>query len=234
MLISGIQKFTMLDYPGKSACIVFTPGCNFRCGYCHNPEFVLPERIAELKSSFIPEEAFMNFLEQRKGLLEGVVVTGGEPTLMPDLLDFMKKIKELGFLVKLDSNGNRPEVLKKALEQKIVDYIAMDVKTSLDEYARLVGKLVKPENIAESIKLIMDSGLEYEFRSTIVKETHLPETLKAMAKLISGSTNFYLQNFRAANTLSPEFQRYHSFTNQEMEEIADLFRTQVKNVAIRI
>lgn len=232
----------MLDYPGKAACVVFTPGCNFRCGYCHNPEFVLPERIAELKNSFIPEEVFFNFLRERQGvagaqnfepLLDGVVVTGGEPTLMPDLLDFLGKIKSLGFLAKLDTNGNRPQVLSQALERGVVDYVAMDVKTSLEEYPNLVGKLVKPENISQSIGLLKQSGIPHEFRSTLIKETHPRAVLESMAVLMRGAERLYLQSFRSGTTLQADFERYHAFTSEEMTEIAQLFRKEVKQVVIR-
>jgi len=233
MLLSGIQKFTTLDYPEHTACVVFTPGCNFRCGYCHNPEFVLPEQIKKLKDSFIPEETFFNFLEKRKGLLDGVVVSGGEPSLMPDLLPFLKKIKEEGFMVKLDTNGNRPAVIEEAIEKKLVDYIAMDVKTSFKKYADLVGRYVVPEHIERSIRLIKESGVAYEFRSTLIREVHKPEVLRDMEGMLSGSDQLYLQAFRPGHTLNPIFQLFHPFTAQEMEEIKQRFTKTVQSVSIR-
>lgn len=233
MLISAVQKFTMLDYPNRTACVVFTPGCNFRCGYCHNPEFVLPEKIKELRGTFIPEATFFNFLEERYGLLDGVVVTGGEPTLMPDLLDFLGKIKSLGFLVKLDTNGNRPSVIKEAVERKVVDYIAMDVKTSLAEYPNLVGKLVDPIKIKESIAFLKYDKVDYEFRSTLIKEVHPPAVLSDMAELIRGAPILFLQFFRSGNTLSPVFERYNPFSSEEMMAIAEMFSTAVKEVSVR-
>lgn len=233
MLISGIQPFTVLDYPEKVSCIVFTPGCNFRCGYCHNPEFVLPEKVAALRSSFIAEEAFFNFLDQRGELLDGVVITGGEPTLMPDLENFIKKIKAKGLLVKLDSNGNRPGVLRRLIDNKLLDYIAMDIKTSLPRYQSLVGKLASENQLAESMALIHDSGLPYEFRTTLVKELHTPNVIEEMCGLLKGKKLLYLQGFRPETTLSPVFASYSAFTTTETEEIAKKFRGFVDEVYIR-
>lgn len=233
MLLSGLQPFTVLDYPEKVSCIVFTPGCNFRCGYCHNPEFVLPEKIAALRSSFIAEEAFFNFLDQRGNLLDGVVITGGEPTLMPDLEDFIKKIKSRGLLVKLDSNGNRPGVLRRLIDNKLLDYIAMDVKTSLPRYQFLVGKLASENQLIESMKIIHESGLPYEFRTTLVKKVHTPNVIEEMCGLLKGKKRLYLQGFRSATTLSPAFADYSGFSAEETEEIADQFRNFVDEVYIR-
>lgn len=234
MVISGIQRFSILDFPGKTACIVFTPGCNFRCSFCYNPEFVLPEEIKKISGSFIPESAFFNFLEQRKGLLDGVVITGGEPTVIADLPGFMSRIKKKGFLVKLDSNGNRPEVLKDVFKRGLVDYIAMDIKTSLENYQDLSGADANPENIEESIELIMKSGIPYEFRSTIVREIHPEEVLKKMAKLIDGAELYYMQAFRPGQTLDPNVSDYHPYDEKEMKRIAkDIFGLYVKKVGVR-
>jgi len=233
MLISGIQPCTFLDYPNKTACIVFTPGCNFRCAYCHNPEFVLPERIVKLRPNFILEETFFRFLDRRIDLLDGVVVTGGEPTLMPDLLEFLRKVKDRGFKTKLDTNGNRPAVLKRALDEELVDYVAMDVKTSLAEYKNLAGVLADPDKIAESIEILKASPIESEFRCTILKEFHPQSVLDDMAKLLAGAKIFYLQKFRPGVTLKEEAGGYHPFTNEETEEIANFFRQTVSSVIIR-
>lgn len=233
MLISGIQPFTILDYPGKVSCIVFTPGCNFRCGFCHNPEFVLPEKIAELRENFIKEEAFFNFLAQRRRKLDGVVISGGEPTLMPDLEEFIRKIKSLGFLVKLDSNGNRPAVLKRLLDKNLLDYIAMDFKTSLPRYQGLSGQWAVEKNIAESIRLISTSGVDHEFRTTLVKEVHTPEVLHEMCRQIKGVKRLSLQTFRPGITLSPAFANYTPFSEEETGHIADLFSASVEEVIIQ-
>lgn len=233
MLISGIQKMSLLDFPGVIAAIVFTPGCNFRCGYCHNPEFVLPERIAEIRPSFIKEEVFFNFLEKRKGVLDGVVVTGGEPTLMPDLLPFLAKLKERGFKVKLDTNGNRANVLRAAIDAGLVDYVAMDVKTSMDEYPNLVGNLASAENLRESMKMLMAGSVPYEFRSTLIKETHTPEVIADMVALMTGAQRVSLQTFRPGNTLCAKFGDYHAFSEGEMEAIRQQFLPVAAEVIMR-
>lgn len=233
MLISAVQKFTMLDYPDHTACIVFTAGCNFRCGYCHNPEFVLPEMIQKIKESFIPKDVFFHFLEQRRDKLEGVVVTGGEPTIFPDLIPFLKEIKQKGFLVKLDSNGNNLPSLEHAIAEKCVDYIAMDLKTILGEYKKLVGGNADETKLAQSIKIIKNTVPEYEFRSTLIKEIHTPEVLKGMARLLDGAKRFYLQTFRPEHTLNPLFQTFHPFSETEMKDIARSFGETIETVEIR-
>ena len=233
MIISGIQKFSVIDYPEKTSCIVFTPGCNFRCGFCHNPEFVLPEEIASIKHSFFDEVPFFNFLKTRKGKLDGVVITGGEPTLQTDLLDFVKNIKELGYLVKLDSNGNNPDVLIEAIEKGLVDYIAMDVKTSLQEYKNVVGGMVNTDNIQKSIEIIMNSGIDYEFRTTVLPDLHTDDVLKDMKQLISGAKKLYIQNFLPDITLDCSFSDKASFNYNELQEIAELFRDSVDLVGVR-
>lgn len=233
MKLSAIQKFTVLDYPDKVACIAFTPGCNMRCGFCHNPEFVLPEKVRELSGSFIEEKVFFNFLEKRRGLLDGVVVSGGEPTIWHDLPEFLQQIKGRGFLVKLDTNGNHPEMLKILFEKKLVDYVSMDVKTSLAEYPKLVGGGVKVENIKESIELLKASGIPYEFRTTLVQEVHTEEVLKDMAELLSGAERYYLQTFRPGHTLNPVFAAYHPFSPEEMRGLVHRFSTVSREVGIR-
>ncbi len=233
MIISAVQKLTLLDYPNHTACIVFTPGCNFRCGYCHNPEFVLPEMIAQIKESFIDEETFFTFLESRKEKIDGVVVTGGEPTMMGDLPLFLQKIKDKGFLVKLDTNGNNPDMLEKILDQKMVDYVAMDIKTSLREYKKLVGDRANETNLAQSIALIKKTTPDYEFRSTLIKEIHTPEILSSMAELLQGSKKLFLQNFRPHITLNPLFATFHPFSESEMSDIIKMFQTSIKYVEVR-
>lgn len=233
MKLSAIQRFTILDYPDKVACIAFTPGCNMRCGFCHNPEFVLPEKIQELQADFIAEETFFNFLDKRQGLLEGVVVSGGEPTIWQDLPEFFRKIKEKGFATKLDTNGNNPVMLKRLLDEKLVDYVAMDVKTSLAEYSKLVGGGAKAENIAESINLLKTSGIPYEFRTTLIKEIHTEQVLKDMEKLLQGSARYYLQVFRPGHTLNPVFAAYHPFSSEEMQGLVKRFSAVAKEVGIR-
>jgi len=235
MLISAIQRFTMLDFPGRTSCIVFIPGCNMRCRFCHNPEFVLPEMIQKIKKSFISEESFFNFLNKRKGLLDGVTISGGEPTIMPDLPKFIQQVRDMGFQVKLDSNGNNPRMLKKLFNSKLIDYIAMDVKTDLENYPDLVRGSAKTENITKSIDLIMNSGVDYEFRTTLIREVHTPRTLKNMAEMMNGAKAYYLQAFRQGETIDPAYNKYHPFSEKEMRDmINNIFLPKVKKAEIRL
>lgn len=233
MLISGVQPFTMLDYPGKSAAIVFAAGCQMRCGFCHNPEFVLPEKIRELQPHFIPLSAVIRFLEERRGLLDGVVISGGEPTLAPDLADIIHSIRALGFLIKLDTNGARPDVIRNLLEKRLVNYVAMDIKTDPTEYHSLVGTKIEPTKLKESITLIKMSGVQYEFRSTLIKEYHTPQRLAAMREALTGAETWYLQNFRPRITLQPSFGGLHPFSSDEMSAIRDDCSRVVSHVFIR-
>lgn len=234
MKLSAIQRFTLLDYPNHVACIAFTPGCTMRCGFCHNPEFVLPEKLKELQETFISEEAFFNFLDERQGLLDGVVVSGGEPTVWQDLPDFFREIKERGFLTKLDTNGNNPRMLEKLLDERLLDYIAMDVKTSLSEYSKLVGRGVKAEHIVESLKLLKASGIEYELRTTLIKEIHTESILADLETLVTGAREYYLQIFRPGHTLGPAFAQYHPFSRDEMGRLAERFGRLVGKVGVRM
>ena len=182
MKIGGLIKFTLIDYPGHVAAIVFTQGCNFRCRYCHNPELVYPHLLQDP----MPEEDVMAFLRRRKGTLEGVVVTGGEPTLQPDLLRFLADVKALGYLVKLDTNGSKPEVIKAAVEQKLVDFIAMDLKAPLEKYSLITGVEHEQHALRQSMDIIRQSGLPYEFRTTYDKEVLTDEDIKAVSDLVQG------------------------------------------------
>lgn len=169
MQLSAIKKSTLLDYPGKLATIVFTPGCNLRCGYCHNREFVLPEELQKIRHDFIGEDVFFRFLRTRVGFLDGVVICGGEPTVHADLPEFCRKIKDLGFLVKLDTNGSHPEMLEHLLRMEVVDYIAMDVKQSFDRYTEVTGKNTDISRYLRSIEIIRTGAPDYEFRTTAIK-----------------------------------------------------------------
>lgn len=233
MKLSAIQKFTLLDYPGKVACIAFTPGCDLRCSFCHNPEFVLPEQLALLAGSLIPDEHFFRFLKTRRGLLEGVVVSGGEPTVWQELPDFLGRIKTLGFAVKLDTNGHNPSMLRRLIAGGLLDYIAMDVKTSLTRYSELVGPSVRPERIRESIGLIRGSDIEYEFRTTLIREHHTPAVLMELSELLADARQVFFQTFRPGHTLNPLFGRYHGFATHEMRAIADDFTNPSRMASVR-
>ncbi len=224
----------MIDYPGKIACIVFTAGCNFRCGFCHNPELVDPKIIRENAPSFIHPDTFFSFLEKRQGLLDGVVVSGGEPTLQPRLEQFVSEIKTRGFLVKLDTNGSRPEIVRTLFDKELIDYIAMDFKTDEMGYTDLMGLTVRYEKVAESVELIKQSSIPSEFRVTLVRELHSPETLARMAKSLAGADTLYLQQFRPEITLDPVFASYTPFSIEEMSDMVPLFQKDITNVSIRL
>ncbi|MFH1375569.1 MAG: anaerobic ribonucleoside-triphosphate reductase activating protein [Patescibacteria group bacterium] len=234
MQIASVQKLTLLDFPGRTACTVFTPGCDFRCGYCYNLELVLPELIEKNKKSFISEGKFFEFLKKRKGLLDGVCVTGGEPLLQKDLPEFLQKVRELDFLTKLDTNGNQPEGLSKLLDKKLLDYIALDVKASLERYEKLVGSARAAEKVQTSRDLIMQSEVEYEFRTTLVRELHDAEEFKKILEFVKGAEKFFLQNFQAKHgCLDPEFEKYHGFSKKELEEMCKQAREFVGECGVR-
>ncbi|PCI25457.1 anaerobic ribonucleoside-triphosphate reductase activating protein [Candidatus Peregrinibacteria bacterium] len=219
MLISAVNKMTLLDYPGKTAAIIFTAGCNFRCGYCHNAQFVLPEKIKDIKNDFIEFSAVKNFLSQRIGLIDGVTFCGGEPTIHQDLEQCMKEVKDMGFLVKLDTNGTRPEIINSLIEKGIVDFIAMDIKY-FEKNTKLLGDFYPEKKIKESIALIQHAkNIDYEFRSTILPKYHTPEVLDKMGQMIQGAKTWSLQNFRAIETLNTEFQKYQSFHEDDLEKL---------------
>lgn len=206
MRLGGYQKLTLIDYPGKIATTVFTVGCSFRCPFCHNPELVLTNN-SQFSTDNKMEKEFFDFLEKRKGKLEGVCITGGEPTIQADIIEFIKKIKKMGFLVKLDSNGTRPDVLKKILNQELVDFVAMDIKNSLKNYSQTVGIKADVERIKLSIEMIMNSGVDYEFRTTVVPGIHSEEDFDKIAKLIFGAKSYYLQEYRDIRILDPKLKQ---------------------------
>ena len=191
MVIAGLQKLTLLDYPGYTACTIFTNGCNFRCHFCHNSALV-----AGRASEIISETQIFEFLQSRKGKLDGVCISGGEPTLQSDICEFAKHVKDMGFLVKIDTNGSNYEVLKKLVQNKLCDYVAMDIKTSLANYSKIAGAEVDLNQIKKSISFLLSSGVDYEFRTTVVHPYHWAEDFYEIAKLISGAKRYYLQQFK--------------------------------------
>lgn len=190
--IAGIENMSMVDYDDKIACTIFTHGCNFRCPFCQNSALVLSDSIPLLDANKILEQ-----LEKRKGLLDAVCISGGEATLQQDLVPFIKKIRSLGFLVKIDSNGYNPPMLKYLIEHKLVDYIAMDVKGSAEIYADICGlKQINMIKIKESISIIMESKINYEFRTTLIEEFHTPEVMKNLLAMIKDSEKYALQKYK--------------------------------------
>ena len=228
MLINGILKLTLLDYPGHTACTVFTGGCNFRCPFCQNAALVL--RVSE--QPVVQEEELFNLLEKRKGLLDGVCVTGGEPTLQSDLLDFLRRIKEKGFLVKLDTNGTRPQVISQALNEGLVDKVAMDIKTSRESYP-LVAGISKPDMkaVEDSVKLLMSNPGKYEFRTTVVRQLHTAEDMRRIGKWIQGAQEYYLQGFKDSGDIIED--GFSAFSKDEMESLMAEVRPFVASVQLR-
>lgn len=191
MQISGLQKTTLLDYPGQVAATVFLGGCNMRCPFCHNMNLVLNSN-----DSLYSVEEILSFLSSRKGILDGVCITGGEPTLYPELTDFIKDIRNLGFYVKLDTNGTNPSVLDRLIGSRLVDYVAMDIKSSLREYPLVSGvDNINTDNISQSINLLKKSSTDYEFRTTIIEQYHTEEIINDIGQLLKGAKKYYLQTF---------------------------------------
>ena len=217
MELGGIQKVTLIDYPGKIACTIFTLGCNFRCHFCYSSELVLPQKIKNQPR--VSEADFFAFLEQKKGLLDGVVICGGEPTIHKDLPEFAKKIKETGFLVKLDTNGSNPEMLKKLIKQKLVDYVAMDVKAPKEKYLKVIGAKIDVVNIEKSIKVLKESKIDYEFRTTIAPGLLKKEDIIKISKWIGPGGKYFLQSFRPEKTLNSDFEKIRPYDDNYLLEI---------------
>lgn len=226
--LAGLQKTTFIDYPEKIACIVFTQGCNFRCGYCHNPE------LFENKEPVLSVPAFFEFLNKRKGKLDGVVITGGEPTLHgKDLIEFIKEVKSLGFLVKLDTNGTHPDVLQELLDENLLDYIAMDIKAPLAKYKTITQTDIDTKIIKKSIDMIMNSGVDYEFRTTIVKSQLSVEDLRQIGELIQGAKRYYMQKFLATKILDETLMSEESYTDEEFKNLRTILEEYVDFVDYR-
>lgn len=233
MNISGIQKMTLLDYPGKVACTVFLSGCNFSCPFCHNSE------LLDIQTEGIMhEEEFFDFLHKRKGLLDAVCISGGEPTLYTGLMEFVRKIKEMGFFVKLDTNGYRPAVLRQLLSEKLLDYVAMDIKNDLEHYALTAGmKQFDKEKILESMSLLINDGVEYEFRTTVVDEFHDEESfvkIDEIFRMLSPDKKikkYFLQPFVDRDTVV--FSNLHAPTLERLKIYTKCVELSVETVQIR-
>ena len=230
MQIAGLVKSSLIDYPGKVSAVIFTQGCNFRCGFCHNASLIRLE--APNFKSQIPNEEVLNFLKKRLEKLDGVVITGGEPTLQPDLVEFIKKIKKLGFSVKLDTNGSSPTVLNNLITKQLIDYIAMDIKNSSERYQETCGYPFSG-NIQESIKLIMDSGIDYEFRTTVLPAFHNKGSVEELIKSIKGAKRYVIQNFRNGNVYNPDLKEAKSFTRAELRALQTIAREYIDDVQVR-
>lgn len=228
MEICGFNKTTLLDYPGHVAATVFTGGCNFRCPFCHNAGLVLNPKSQPM----IPEEEVLTHLRKRRGILDGVCITGGEPTLQPDLSDFIGKIRELGYLVKLDTNGYMPEVLVRLLEEGMLDYVAMDVKASPENYAKASGcPGLDFSRIEESVDILKKCGIPYEFRTTVVQGIQTVSEFDGIGKLLEGAGAYYLQAFQDSGNVMQK--GYLTFSAETMEEIRDRTRKYIDKVELR-
>jgi len=210
MIIAGLQKLTLIDYPGKLAATVFLVGCNFRCPWCYSSELVIPEKIE--KQPKISEREFFKFLRSKKGLLEGVVICGGEPTTNNDLPKFIKRIKKMGYLVKLDTNGSNPEMLRRLIDKNMIDYVAMDVKYPRERYP-------KRKEIEKSIEILKQGKINCECRTTVVPSVLDKKDILKIVQWISGVPKYYLQNFRPEKTIDPKFEKIKPYPQKYLLEI---------------
>ena len=225
MNIAGVQKVTLLDYPGKAACEIFTQGCNFECPFCQNSSLIPITNTGEFS-----EEEIFEYLNLRKNILDGVVITGGEPTVQKDLKGFIKKIKDLGLLVKLDTNGGNPKVLQELINEDLVDYVAMDIKNVFNKYNITAGKKINLDNIKKSIEILKASKIDYEFRTTIIKEMHSLDDIVSICKLV-GDAKYYLQNFEDSENVIDH--SLHGFSREELLFIDKYLKDLFPNVEIR-
>ena len=230
MKVTGIQKLTLLDYPEVVACTVFTAGCNFRCPFCHNAMLVLPEQIDD---ECLTDDEVFGFLKKRRGVLDGVAVTGGEPLLHADMPEFLARVKELGYKIKLDTNGSNPELLSEIVKNKLVDRVAMDIKNAPEEYARTIGlKSFDIAPVERSKEMLLRGDIDYEFRTTVVKGIHTKESLIGAAKWIKGAREYYLQQFKdSGNLILPD--GLSAYDEKQMHALADAVRDYVPTVEVR-
>lgn len=226
MNIVGLQKLTLLDYPGHIACTVFLQGCNFKCPFCYNSSL-----INDCKDNFIPLDEFFEFLNSRKKVLDGVAITGGEPLLYPSIKEFIKQIKELNLRVKLDTNGSNPGLLKELLDANLLDYVAMDIKNSFDKYPKTCGGLVNIEDIKESISILMNSSIDYEFRTTIVKEFHDIEDFYKIGTAIKGAKHYFLQSYQDKDSVLN--RNLHPLSKDELQSCLNVVKKFIDNASIR-
>jgi pyruvate formate lyase activating enzyme len=226
--IGGLQKSSLIDYPEKISAIIFTQGCNFRCPYCHNPNLVNGE--LEMGNG---EAKILEFLSSRIGKLDGVVITGGEPTLHKDLPEFIKQIKDLGFAIKLDTNGTNPDMLQQLIDEKLIDYVAMDIKAPIEKYNEIVYTKVNIDNILKSIKILKNSNIDYEFRTTVVKSQLSRADFEKIGALIDGAPKYYLQKFIPTKTLNKDFFNEKTYSKEEFAEITESLKKNIKSVELR-
>jgi pyruvate formate lyase activating enzyme len=232
IIIGGLEKLSLIDFPEHIAAVVFLQSCNFRCRFCYNPMLVLSDK--EKNPHSLAEEDFFLFLKDRVGKIDGVVISGGEPTLQKNLKDFVGKIKELGFKVKLDTNGSRPDVLKDLLKDNLIDYVAMDIKSSLNKYKEVAGVQVDLEKIKESIGVIKKAEIPYEFRTTLIPGLHKEDDILEMAKELGKVDRWFIQKFKSdTDLIDKELENKETFSRQELLEIAEKIRKITGNCEFR-
>ncbi|MCF2555341.1 anaerobic ribonucleoside-triphosphate reductase activating protein [Faecalicatena contorta] len=228
MVIQGLQKLTLLDYPGKVACTIFTAGCNFRCPFCHNASLV----IDTYKNQEIPEEELFSFLKKRTGVLDGVCVTGGEPLIQQGIEDLLMNIKELGYAVKLDTNGSFPDKLRRLVEQGLVDYVAMDIKNSQESYGKTIGiEEYDIENVNRSVQYLLRGNVPYEFRTTVVQELHRRSDFESIGRWIEGAQHYYLQQFVDSGDIIQS--GLHGYNKDIMNQALEIVRKRVPTAELR-
>jgi pyruvate formate lyase activating enzyme len=229
MKIGALQKVSLIDYPGEICAIVFTQGCNFRCPYCHNPELVNPEMYGEC----LLEEEIFSFLAKRKGKIDAVTITGGEPTIQNDLIDFVKRVRKTGYAIKVDTNGSHPEVIEKLISMKLLDYIAMDIKSPADKFKALTKSDIGYHTITQTIELIMKSGISYEFRTTVLKKLLDENDIVNIAHSIRNARLYVLQQFVPSKVLDRGLMQYESYSQEELESLRKKITKSVSNILIR-
>lgn len=222
-IIDGFDKLTLLNYPDKVACTIFTKGCNFKCPFCHNSSLISLDKENDKYKEVI------SYLNKRKGILDGVCITGGEPLIHKSIKDLIKEIKDMGFLVKLDTNGSNPVMLKELIDEKLIDYVAMDIKNTFDKYEETIGCKTNIDNIKKSIDVIESSNIDYEFRTTIVKELHTLDDIKGIVNMIDKKSKYYIQNFRNSDGVLNK--KLNGFKIEELENLQKEIKN--KNVYFR-
>jgi pyruvate formate lyase activating enzyme len=227
MVISGFQKLTLIDYPEHTACIIFTQGCNFKCPFCHNSNLIQMTN----SSNKIDEQVLFDYLDKRKGLIDGVCISGGEPLLQQDIELFIVKIKEKGYKIKLDTNGSVPSLLKKLIDHKLIDYVAMDVKNTFSKYHLTAGVNVNINNIKQSIEILKNSNIDYEFRTTVVKEFHSIDDINEILEFLGPNVKYYIQNYRDCETVLKK--GLNGFSDIELLNIKEKLERKYPNIIIR-
>ena len=242
MHISGLQKLTLLDYPNHLAAILFLDGCNFRCPFCHNSSLVLPEAHSIDEEDIYSEEEILQFLKKRTGLLDGVCISGGEPTLYPELPAFISRIKDLGYHIKLDTNGTNPEMLRVLCEKNLVNYVAMDIKAGRTNYAKVAGIRMHQdgstvpallEQVMRSVGILKNSSIDYEFRTTAVQGLHTIADFEDISKWLAGCKNYYLQSFRDCDSILLPNHNFSAFSEEKMLQFLNIVKKTIPNAALR-